>query len=132
MRNERCLSIPGDILSMRDYVKRLFTHFNMEVQSDNFDNGRSLLIEGYNIQYIDEGHEEHSDFHSNLPDDCRQDTSTTHAHMISILNELQKYKKQNVLFGRVLIVDVSNIVVVHRYISFLYYRLTLPLSLIEW
>ena len=81
MRNDRCLSIPGDILSVRDYVERLSTHFNLQIQSDHFGNGRSLSIEGWNIQYIDKDYEEHSD------------ALTTHAHMISMLNEIQKCKK---------------------------------------
>ena len=58
-----------------------------------FGNGRSLSIEGCNRQYIDEDHEEPSEFHSQLSDDSRQDASTTHTHMISMLNELQKCKK---------------------------------------
>ena len=66
MRSERCLSIPGDILSIRDYAERQSTHFNLEVQSDHFGNGRSLSIEGNNLQYIDEDHEGHSKFHSHL------------------------------------------------------------------
>ena len=133
MRNERCLSIPGDILSVRDYVERLFAYFNLEIQSDHFGNGRSLSIEGCSIKYIDEDHEEYSEFHYHFSDDSRQDASTTHAHMISMLNELQKIKNlnQNVLFGRVLMVIVRNIVVVYRYIFFLYYRLILTLPLIE-
>ena len=52
MRSERCLSIPGDILYVRDYAERLSAHFNLEVQSDHFGNGRSLSIKGiiiYNI-----------------------------------------------------------------------------------
>ena len=93
MRNERFLSIPGDILSVRDYAERLSAHFNLEIQSDHFGNGRSLSIEDCNIQYIDEDHEEHSEFNSHLSDDSRQDESTTHVHMISMLNKLQKYKK---------------------------------------
>ena len=52
MRNERCLSILGDILSMRDYAERLSLYFNLEAQSDHFGNDRSLSIEGCNIQYI--------------------------------------------------------------------------------
>ena len=91
MRNERCLSIPDDILPVRDYAERLSAHFNLEIQSDHFGNGRSLSIEGCNIQYIDEDHEKNSEFHSYLSDDSRQDASTIHAHMISILNELQQY-----------------------------------------
>ena len=93
MRSERCLSIPGDILSVRDYAERLSAHFNLEVQSDHFGNGRSLSIEGNNLQYIDEDHVEHSEFHSHLSDDCRQDASTTHAHMTSMLEELKKGNK---------------------------------------
>ena len=93
MRSERCLSIPGDILSVRDYAERLSAHFNLEVQSDHFGNGRSLSIEGNNLQYIDENHEEHSEFHSHLSDDSRQDASTTHAHMTSMLEELKKGNK---------------------------------------
>ena len=96
MRNERGLSIPGGILSVRDYAERLSVCFHLEVQSDHFGNDKSLSIEDCNIQYIDEDHEdreEHSEFYSHLSDDSRQDTSTTHAHMISMLNELQKCKK---------------------------------------
>ena len=83
MRNERCVFISGYILSVRDYAERLSAHFNLEIQSDHFGNGRSLSIEDCNIQYIDEEHEEHSEYHSHLWDDSRQDASTTHAHMIS-------------------------------------------------
>ena len=36
MRNERCLSIPGDILSVRDYAEHLSAHFNLEIQADHF------------------------------------------------------------------------------------------------
>ena len=50
-------------------------------------------MEGNNIQYIDEDHEEHSELHSHHSDDSRQDSLTTHAHMISMLNELQKCNK---------------------------------------
>ena len=68
-RNDRYFSIPGDILSMRDYTKRLSAHFNLEIQPDHFGNGRSLSIEGCNIQYIDEDNDEYSDFHSHLSED---------------------------------------------------------------
>ena len=93
MRNERCLSIPGVILSVRDYAERLSAHFNLEVQSDHFGNDRSLSIEGTNLQYIDDDHDEHSEFHSHLSDDSRQDATTTHTYMISMLNELKKFNK---------------------------------------
>ena len=93
MRSERCLYIPGDILSVKDNAERLSAHFNLEVQSDHFGNGRSLSIEGNNLQYIDEDHEVHSEFHSHISDDSRQDASTTHVHMTSMLNELKKGNK---------------------------------------
>ena len=93
MKNERCLSIPGDILSVRDYAERLSAHFNLEVQSDHFGNGRSLSIEGNNLQYIDDDHNEHSEFQSHLSVYSRQDASTTNAHIISMLNELKKCNK---------------------------------------
>ena len=93
MRSKICLSIPGDILSVRDYAERLSAHFNLEVQSDHFANGRSLSIEGNNLQYIDDDHDEHSEFHSHLSDDSRQDASPTHAHMTSMLNKLKKGNK---------------------------------------
>ena len=93
MRNERCLSIPGDILSVRAYVERVSAHFNLEVQLDHFGNGRTLSIEDCNIQYIYKDHEEHSEFHSHLLVNSRQGTSTTHTHMISMLNKVQKCKK---------------------------------------
>ena len=49
MRNEKYLSIPGDILSVRDYVERLSAHFNLKIKLDHFGNGRSLSIESCNI-----------------------------------------------------------------------------------
>ena len=73
MRSERCLSIPDDILSVRENAEYLSAHFNSEVQSDHFGNDRPLSIEGNNLQYIDEDHEEHSEFHSHLLDNSRQD-----------------------------------------------------------
>ena len=78
---------------MRDYTGPLSAHFNLEVQSDHFGNGRSLSIEGCNIQYIDQDHEDYSEFYYHPFGDSRQDTSTIHAHMISLLNELQQCKK---------------------------------------
>ena len=134
MRSERCLSIPGDILSVRDYAERLSAHFNLEVQSYHFGNGKSWSIEGNNLQYIDEDHEEHDEFRSYLSDDSRQDASTTHAHMTSMLKNWRKVtnSNQNVLSRKVQMAVVSNIVVVYLCIFFLYYRLTLTLRLIEW
>ena len=69
IRSKRCLSIPGDILSVRDYAENLSDYFNLEVQSDHFANGRSLSIEGNKLQYIDDDHDEYSEFYSHLSDD---------------------------------------------------------------
>ena len=114
-------------------MKRLSMHFNLEIQSDHFGNGRSLPIEGCNIEFIDEDHNVESEFNSHLSDDSRQDESTTHAYIISMLNNLEKGKhlNLNVLFGKILIVFLRNIVVVYRCIFFCYFRLTLTLPLIE-
>ena len=93
IRSERCLSILCGILPVRDYAERLSTHFNLEVQSNHSGNGRFLSIEGSNLQYIDDDHDGNSEFDSHLSEDSRQDASITHAHMISMLNELKKSNK---------------------------------------
>ena len=36
-----------------DYTERLSAHFNLEIQSDHFGNGRSISIEGCNIELVD-------------------------------------------------------------------------------
>ena len=84
MRSEGCFSVPSDIFSVRDYAERLSEHFNLEIQSDHFRNGRSLSIEGCNIEFIDESFNAQSEFHSHLSDNSRQDSSTTHAHTIFV------------------------------------------------
>ena len=91
------------------------------------------MIGSCNIQYINEGYKEHSEFHSHLSDDSRQDTSTIHAHIISMLNELQKYKK----FKPKCTIWESTDGCCKQYRCgeslhfFLYYRLSLTLPLIE-
>ena len=49
MRSEGCFSISDVILYVRDNAERLSVHFNLEIQSDHFGNGRSLSIEGCNV-----------------------------------------------------------------------------------
>ena len=56
MRKETCLSEPGNIFSVRDYVEGLCAYFNLEIQLDHFGNGRSLSIEGCNIELVDSYH----------------------------------------------------------------------------
>ena len=53
MRKVACLSDPGNTSYFRDYVERLCAYFNLEIQSDHFDNGRSLSIESCNIELVD-------------------------------------------------------------------------------
>ena len=88
-RNDSCFSVSGDILSIQYYTEWSSVHFNLEIQSDHFGNGSLLSIEGWNIEYIDVHHESQYEFHSYLPDDSRNDTWTTHTHIIVILKELE-------------------------------------------
>ena len=57
-------------------------NFNLEIQSENFCNGRSLSIEGCMIHIVEQDMNGYMEFHSNFSDDSRQDSSTTHAHMV--------------------------------------------------
>ena len=41
---------PGSLLTVRDHAERLSNHFDLRIQSDHFDNGRSLSIEGYIVE----------------------------------------------------------------------------------
>ena len=62
MSSECYFSIPGDILSIRDYAERLSSRFHLKIQSDHFGNGWSLSIEGCNIEFIDEDPNAQSEF----------------------------------------------------------------------
>ena len=95
MRSEVFSSVTGDMLSARNYADRLSTHFNLKIQSDLFGNGRSLSIKGCNIEFIHEDLNAQSKFYFHLSDDSRQDASTTHTYIISMLNELGKGKHPN-------------------------------------
>ena len=95
MRSNFFPSVTGDILSTRNYVDRLSTHCNLKIQSDHFGNGKSLSIEGCNIEFIDEDLNAQSKFYFHLLDDSQQDASTTHTYMVSMLNELGKGKHPN-------------------------------------
>ena len=96
MKSEGYFSVTCEILFVWDYSERLSAHFNLEIQSDHFTNGRSLFIEGCNIDFVDEDHNAQSEFHSHPSNDSRQDTSKTHEHMIYILNELETSNKLNI------------------------------------
>ena len=82
-------SKPGNILSIRDYAERTSTNFNLEIKSENFENGRSLSIEGCMIEVVDQDLNCYVKFHFHFSNDSRQDASTTHTHMVSMLIELR-------------------------------------------
>ena len=67
----------------------MFANFNFEIQSEYFGNRRSLSIKGCMIDIVDQYFNGYMEFHSHFSDDSRQDASTTHAHMISILTEVR-------------------------------------------
>ena len=56
MRSGSYFSVSGNILSDWYYVERFFTCFNIEIKLDNFVNGRSLFIDGNNIDFVDVNH----------------------------------------------------------------------------
>ena len=90
LQERACYSKPGNILSIRDYAERMSANFNLEIQSEHFGNGRSLSIEGCMIYIVNQNMNGYMEFHSYFSDDSRQDASTTHAHMVSMLTELKK------------------------------------------
>ena len=64
-------------------------NFNLEIQCENFGNRRSLSIEEYIIYVVDQDLNSNMEFHSHLSDDSRQDSSTTHAHILNMLTKLR-------------------------------------------
>ena len=89
LRQNTCYSKPGNILSIKDYIERMSANFNLEIQSVHFRNGRSISIEGCMIDIVDQDLNGYMEFLSHFSDDSRQDSSTTHAHIVSILTELR-------------------------------------------
>ena len=65
------------------------TNFNIETRSENVGNGRILSIEGCMIGIADQGLDGYMDFHSQVSDYSRQDASTAHAHMVSVLTKFR-------------------------------------------
>ena len=88
-------SKPGNILSIRDYAERMPVDFNLEMQSEHLGNDRSLSIEECMIDIDDQDLNSYMEFHSHFSDNNRHDTSTTHAHMVSMLTELRNNNKLN-------------------------------------
>ena len=80
---------PSSLLTTRDYVERLSAHFDLENWSDHFGNGRSLSIEGCNVEVSMNNSISRLQFHSHFSDDSRQDSSTTNAHMMKMMGKLK-------------------------------------------
>jgi hypothetical protein len=93
---------PGDVNTRRDYAERLSAKFNLEIQSDHFGNGRSLSMEGSSVEFFsapaivnaeanptgDYSGSITMESQSHFSDESKQDASTTHAHMLVLLEYL--------------------------------------------
>ena len=90
LRHDACYSKLGNICTIRDYVEIMSANFYLEIQSEHFGNGRSLSIEGCNIKIVDKELNGTCELYSHFSDDSCKDVSTTHVHIISILEELKK------------------------------------------
>ena len=84
LRHDACYFIPGNICTIRDYAEIIFSNFNLEIHSEYIGNGRSLSIEGWNIEIIDKELNGSCEFHSNFSGDSHEDSSTTHAFMVYV------------------------------------------------
>ena len=62
-------------------------NFNLEIQSEHFENGRSITIEGCNIKIVDKELNGSRAFHYHFSNYSRQDSFKTYVHMMSILEE---------------------------------------------
>ena len=79
----------GSLLTVRGYDERLSAHFDLEIQSDHFGNGRSLSIEGCSVEVSMNNSVSRLRFRSHFSDDSRQDVSTTNAHMMKMMDKLK-------------------------------------------
>ena len=79
---------PGSLLTVRDYTERLSAHFDLEMQSDHFGNGRSLSIEDYSVEVCMNNSISCLRFHPHFSNDSRQYASTTNAHMMKMIVNL--------------------------------------------
>ena len=84
---------PGNLFNVRDYAERLSTYFDLEIQFDHFGNCRSLSIEGCSVEVAMNDSTFSLEFHSHFSDDSRQDTSTTNAHMMKMLDNMRQKNK---------------------------------------
>jgi hypothetical protein len=93
---------PGDVNTRRDYAGRLSAKFNLEIQSFHFGNGRSLSMEGSSVEVfsapaiVNAEANPRGDYsgsitmesQSHFSDKSKQYASTTHAHMLVLLEYL--------------------------------------------
>ena len=89
LRHDTCYSKPRNMLSISDYAERMSVSFNLGIQSDHFGNRRSIFIEECMIEVVDQDLNCYVKFHFHFSNDSRQDASTTHTHMVSMLIELR-------------------------------------------
>ena len=80
---------PGSLLTIRDYAERLSAHFDLDIHSNHFGNGRSLSIEGCSVEVSINNSIYRLQYHSNFYNDSRQDTSTTNAHMMKMMDNMK-------------------------------------------
>ena len=86
---------PKNICTIRDYSEKMYTNVNLEIQSEHIGNGRSLSKKGNNIEIVDKELNDTCAFHSYLSNDNCQDASTTHTHIIYMLEEWKNYHLKN-------------------------------------
>ena len=89
LRHDACYFKPRNIFTIRDYVERMSSNFNLEIQSKHFGIGRSLSIEGCIIEIADKDLNDTCKLYSHFSDDSRQDTYTTNAYMIFMIEKLK-------------------------------------------
>ena len=80
---------PSSLLTVRNYAERLSAHFDLEIQSDHFGNGRSLPIKGCSVELSMNNSTSCLKFHSHFSDDSRQDASTTNAYIMKMMDNLK-------------------------------------------
>ena len=57
---------PGNLSTIRDYTERLSTHFYLEIEYDHLGTGRSISIEGCNVEVAMNDSTSRLGFHSNF------------------------------------------------------------------
>ena len=104
-RHEAFQSLPGHISTRSDYSERFKCEPDGQLQSEYFDNNRTLSMEGCCLdrfttsdnvmQFLTEGgdyvpaeNDQHREFHLHLSDTKYQNAATTTQHLFSVLGKL--------------------------------------------